>query len=95
MTPGPGTGPTVSFRAPCRTARPAGGVGGVTSVAEAVLGTVGVGRWEARGRGPDSDGADQIPPPHTFLYIKKQLGGGETIPPRQSSLFQACPPLSS
>ena len=32
VTPGPGTGPTVSFRAPCRTARPAGGVGGVTSV---------------------------------------------------------------
>ena len=33
------------------------------SVAEAVLGTVGVGRWEVRGRGPDSDGADPIPPP--------------------------------
>lgn len=63
-------------------------------MAEAVLGTVGVGRWEARGRGPDSDGANPTPPP-TFLYKKRQLGGGETIPPRQSRLFQACPPLSS
>ena len=65
------------------------------SVAEAVLGTVGVGRWEVRGRGPDSDGADPIPPPPTVLYIERQLGTGETIPPRQSRLFQACPPLSS
>lgn len=38
--------------------------------------------------------SDTTPPP-TFLYIKRQLGAGETIPPRQSRLFQACPPLSS
>ena len=61
------------------------------SVAEAVLGTVGVGRWEVRGRGPDSDGADQIPPPPTFLLRASppsSLGSWEMNSPVQISLGQ-------
>lgn len=41
-------------------------------MAEAVLGTARVGRWEARGRGPDSDGADPTPP----LPVHRETAGG-------------------
>ena len=91
MTPGPWTGPPAS-------SLPLAGwcslrvAGGVKNVAEAVLGTVRVGWREARGQEKDPEGADSstpLPPP--FLYIKRQLWGGERIPPRQSRLFQSRP----